>query len=311
MAGELFRYGVIDVGSNTIRAAVYEVSGCGFRVLADQRDFSNLLAHTIEGTLSETGIACLCRVLSEMKAFCDSFGCRRIDCFATASLRGVSNFEEVHLRAASVGVNLQLLSGEEEALCDYAGLMQGKRAEAGAGFDLGGGSCQLFRFESQGLQAYGSFPIGVSAMKRHFSPGCGLGQEDAAALRACVLSQLSRCPKLHGPPLPFFYAMGGTARAAYRAFQLLGGGLQPDGEESLTLEEMQRFFQLLALPEGRAAVCEVDADRLPTIGSGLVVMMTICEFMDAPGVVIARCGVREGYLWRNIIQQGRQSSLRS
>lgn len=312
MAGDVlkepFHCGIIDVGSNTIRAAVYEVSGRSFRTLADHRDFSNLLGYIVQGKLSEAGMACLERVLAEMKAFCEGFGCSRIDCFATASLRGISNFEEACRRAASIGVRLQLLSGEEEALCDYAGLTQGKGMENGAGFDLGGGSCQLFRFESGTLQAHASFPIGVSAMKRRFSSNCLPGQEEAAALRTFVLSQLFTCPKLYGAPLPFLYAMGGTVRAAHQAWRLLAGDPQPNSEETLSVEEMQKLFELLARPEGQAAVVKADADRLPTIGSGLVVMMTICEFMDAPAAVIARCGVREGYLWRNIIGQSHPSS---
>lgn len=296
------RVGVIDVGSNTIRAAVYEVSAGSFRMVQDRMDFSNLLTQVEQGMLSEPGVQRLCNVLTDMNSFCQALGCRQVDCFATASLRGIQNFPEVARRTKACGVALKLLSGEEEALCDYEGLLWETGAKTGVGMDLGGGSGQLFCFEERVLKAYESFPIGVMAMKRRFSMDCAPGMENREAVRAFVLSQLAGCPGLRAEAPSTLYVMGGTVRAAYRVHCLLHGLSLTDGEtEELSRQALEELYSQLPTPQGQAAVLRVEPDRLPTMGSGLIVMMTVCEFLDAPRVTVAHSGVREGYLWKNMI----------
>ena len=85
LSAEALRCGIIDVGSNTIRAAVYAVQSGSYELLADHRDFSNLLTFVEDGQLSDEGAERLCRVLREMKSFCGEWSCTRIDCFATAA----------------------------------------------------------------------------------------------------------------------------------------------------------------------------------------------------------------------------------
>ena len=140
-----WRCGLIDVGSNTVRAAVFEISGSEYRRVADEKDFCSLIACVDDGVLSEEGVTRLCRALTRMGQFCKEQGCDRVDCFATASLRAVRNFDEVKAKTAHTGVEMILLSGEEEALCDYAGL-QSSGVTTGVGIDLGGGSGQLSVF---------------------------------------------------------------------------------------------------------------------------------------------------------------------
>ena len=298
LSEEALRCGIIDVGSNTIRAAVYAVQGSSYELLADHRDFSNLLTFVEDGQLSDEGAERLCRVLREMKTFCGEWSCTRVDCFATASLRGIGNFEQVRQRAAESGVQLTLLSGEEEALCDYAGLMQEAGVETGIGMDLGGGSGQLFRFCGRQLKGYASFPIGVMAMKRRFSMGCGPGEERREEIRAFVRQQLDSCLALQGEPLQELYVMGGTIRAAVAMRDLLLG----PGEGQLSCAELEQLFSSLSVKEGQEALLQIDAERIRTMGSGLIVMQSICEYMGAGRVIAVRSGVREGYLWKNVMK---------
>ena len=40
------RYGIIDIGSNTIRTVVYEVEGTDFSQLISEKDFSETVSYT-------------------------------------------------------------------------------------------------------------------------------------------------------------------------------------------------------------------------------------------------------------------------
>ncbi|MBR6790926.1 MAG: hypothetical protein IKM31_08695 [Oscillospiraceae bacterium] len=294
---DAWRCGLIDVGSNTVRAAVFEVKGSEYRLLADEKDFCSLIACIDDGVLSDEGVERLCRALTRLDRFCRDWDCGRIDCFATASLRAVHNFDEVQRKVAHTGVEVILLSGEEEALCDYAGLRSGGITD-GVGLDLGGGSGQLFRFRGGRLEAYASYPIGVMAMKRRCSADLAPGHEDQEAIREFVLGELSSCPGLKCDS-EVLYAMGGSVRAA----ALMRDELYGFGGDTLTVTELKTLFDSLSMEEGIAALKKVEADRLPTMGSGLTVLAAICEYVGAKRLEVVHHGVREGYLWKNIMKQ--------
>lgn len=295
---DAWRCGLIDVGSNTVRAAVYEINGSEYRLLADEKDFCSLIACVDDGVLSDEGVERLCRALTRLGAFCQEWDCKRLDCFATASLRAVRNFNEVKEKTLRTGVDMILLSGEEEALCDYAGL-QSSGVSDGVGMDMGGGSGQLFRFEDGCLQAYASFPIGVMAMKRRFSADLLPGCEDREAIRTFVMNELASCPGLKGSKSDTLYVMGGSVRtAALMRDELFGSG----GDE-LTVSELEALFGSLSEENGVLALQKVEANRLPTMGSGLIILMTVCEYIKADRLKVVKNGVREGYLWKNILKQ--------
>jgi len=297
MEERAWRCGLIDVGSNTVRAAVFEVKGSGYRLLADQKDFCSLISCVDDGVLSDEGVGRLERALTRLDSFCREWGCERIDCFATASLRAVRNFAEVQAKVAHTGVEMILLSGEEEALCDYAGLRSSGITD-GAGMDLGGGSGQLFRFGGGRLQAQASFPIGVMAVKRRCCPDSAPGQEDREAIRMFVLGELSACPELRGGG-EVLYTMGGSVRAA----ALVRDELLGPGGDTLSVTELKTLFDSLSAEKGIAAVKKIEPERLPTMGTGLIVLETVCEYMGAERLELVRGGVREGYLWKNIMKQ--------
>ena len=51
------RYGVIDLGSNTIRTVVYETEGKSFKKLISERSFTGILNYIENGRLRPDGIA--------------------------------------------------------------------------------------------------------------------------------------------------------------------------------------------------------------------------------------------------------------
>ena len=51
------------------------------------------------------------------------------------------------------------------------------------------------------------------------------------------------------------------------------------------------------------ALKKIEIDRLPTMGSGLIILAAICEYVGAERLEVVHHGVREGYLWKNIMKQ--------
>ena len=202
--------GVIDIGSNTVLGVVFrwDEAKKSYRcwTLADSLTVhAGLIRYVENGRMTAEGFGVLGSALEQVKGFFAGKGAGQTAAFATASLRGVENFPEAAAAAEKYGFTLTLLSGEEEAKCDFDGMLQEMDwleaaggppfPESGVGLDLGGGSGQLLGFTSRsetGLQDFGSFPIGCLKLKRQFVSGDGASPTDAElqSVKAFTVGQM-------------------------------------------------------------------------------------------------------------------------
>ena len=61
------KYGVIDIGSNTMRCVVYQIEpDNSFHALVNEKEFAEILSYVEDGVLTAEGINRLCSVLSRM-----------------------------------------------------------------------------------------------------------------------------------------------------------------------------------------------------------------------------------------------------
>ena len=93
------RYGIIDLGSNTIRLCIYEVS-CAAHEPLRKKDIDTLLnykvmaglaSHVEKGAMTEEGVKRAIKTINAHLRRASHFNCDRIDIFATAVLRNCSN----------------------------------------------------------------------------------------------------------------------------------------------------------------------------------------------------------------------------
>ena len=85
-------YGVIDVGSNTIRLVIYEVKGKSDRVTVQQQEIlQDSIGYVNDGELSRKGIRKACDVLNSLQKVAAHAQVEKLYVFATASLRNIAN----------------------------------------------------------------------------------------------------------------------------------------------------------------------------------------------------------------------------
>ena len=89
-------YGVIDIGSNTIRLMVYRVEDGAIHPVLNKKYATGLVGYiNSKGRMSKEGIRKAVEILSELRAVTQQIRLREIFPFATASLRNITNTEEV------------------------------------------------------------------------------------------------------------------------------------------------------------------------------------------------------------------------
>lgn len=320
--------GIIDTGSNTVLGVVFhwdeQKKSYICRSLADGFVVhAGLIGYVEDGQLTGQGLDVLSDALGQIRAFFAEKGVDngQVHCFATASLRGIANFAEAAKRAEAEGFALELLSGEEEAQCDFAGMLQelqwmeaeaeARFPESGVALDMGGGSGQLLCFTDRteaGLAAFSSFPIGCLALKKRFvQDGVHPTEAELGQVRDFVLEQIEQIPMIaalrpEAAQKPAFFAMGGTVKAIVRLFHAIGWEGHQDfpGAVSLSAADLERSIGYFGSAEGERLIAQREPGRKETLLTGLCTLLTICRRVGSDRMTVLQSGVREGYVVRRV-----------
>ena len=158
-------YGVIDIGSNTIRLCIYEAAGGDINLLFNNKNTAGLAGYVKNGALTQKGIKKACSVLKQYKATVKNLPVEKLFVFATASLRNITNTDEALQTVYNeTGLEVEVLTGGQEAVYDFIGAARSMSLERGILIDIGGGSTELLVYEKGKIQNSVSFPFGSFSM---------------------------------------------------------------------------------------------------------------------------------------------------
>ena len=207
---------IIDIGSNSIRLTLYETEGQGFKILFREKIMAGLAGYVEDGKLSAEGVECACAGLLTFRGILQTLAIDRINVFATASLRNISNTEQaLSVIRAATGYSVEVVSGEDEALFGYAGAMQELHLTGGAFLDIGGASTEIVTFEDGKPVDFASFPIGSLSLYRHCVKKILPGDGSLKRLRQ-EISKTIDVSEGALAPRPLLVGVGGTARAVLK-----------------------------------------------------------------------------------------------
>ena len=293
--------GIIDLGSNTIRLSIYQCENGRGKLLTNRKVMAGLAGYVVDGELSRAGIQVACQTLEEYKALMGNLGFENLRVFATASLRNVSNTAEaVSQIQAATGLEVDVISGTEEARLSFLGAVHGQGPEEGLLIDLGGGSTELVKYQDREILSSCSLSLGSLSLYSRFVSRLHPTKPERKAIRAQVREQLAR----HDPtPAPIAHAcgVGGTARAACKVANLAFGRNQDC--LTLTAKELHKLLKLLRDPDRQMLnlLLKAAPDRIHTLVPGLIVLDTVAQAYALEDLTVSRCGVREGYLQDRVL----------
>jgi exopolyphosphatase/guanosine-5'-triphosphate,3'-diphosphate pyrophosphatase len=162
------RYAAIDIGSNAIRlfiADIHELDG--------QTTFKrNTLVRVplrlgddvfLSGRVSKAKSKDLIKTMSAFRALIDVYHVTDYLAYATSAMRESENGPELVKRIKEVGIDLQIVDGDQEAKVIYSNQFEKKsdNVETFLYIDVGGGSTELSVFHKRKLKKSKSFKIGT------------------------------------------------------------------------------------------------------------------------------------------------------
>ncbi|MCI6170799.1 hypothetical protein [Selenomonas bovis] len=306
-------YGVIDIGSSTVRMAVYDISPAGgAEMLLKKKHIVGLAGYVKDGRMTQAGIEKTVEILLEFRSFLACFHIDHVRAFTTAALRNASNSREAVAEIERrTGLSIRVISGDEEATFDFIGATHGLAGERGLLVDIGGGSTELVAFAGGRIEQKVSLAMGATAFHARFSAEVLPSRAECAAMRAAAQEVLAGAVSFARVKAPAICGIGGTFKSGLALYRAVYGG---DAADDLTMEAarlsalIERFVRDRALPqEDVVRLMRAVPDRLPTILPGLVIASVIAEQFGTQRITYSDSGVREGFIYSEIIGGGAAS----
>lgn len=288
-------YGIIDIGSNTIRGVVYKHEDKKIQKIEDKLVRSHILRETHNGILSETGINRLIVVLNKLRYVMKKCGCENIECFATSAMRDVENSDEVkEFVLSATGISIDILTEEQEAGYDFIAIRNMVLEHSAVGLDLGGGSGQIVQFEYNRLLRARSYKIGAGRVNKRYVKRNVADGEERKQIEFYVKNMLADEKNIFGTR--YIYAMGGSVRAALKIYNFLAR--KDEKSNFLSVEDMDKILKLTQSAPQKMFECfyEIVKTRAETVVTGIIILKKICEILDVEGIYVLSCSIRDGYL---------------
>lgn len=305
-------HAIIDIGSNTIRMAVYKEEKKKTELLFSKKYMAGLASYVKEGWMSEEGINRATEILLEFKKIVQTFRIKSVAAFATAALRNALNSEAaVNEIVSRTGIEIEVISGNDEAILDFIGATNAMDIENGILIDVGGASTELVVYEAKQIMQTVSLPIGSLNAYTDFVKRLIPTKEERKLIKQAVLNELDRVVDFTYGEHPVICGVGGSIRAA----QKLNNALfrLSVGQDEIKAPNIKKMIKLLEHDgkdeEGISidtleTLLKIVPDRIRTILPGLIILNTLAKRFKSEVIRVSAAGVREGYLYDRMLKKG-------
>ncbi len=298
------RIAAVDIGSNSIRQIIADVSPSGsIRVVDEMKAAPRLGAGVhLTGRLSDEASNAAIEVLSRMSDLATQLGAKRKRVVATSAVREASNGAEWLARVKELtGLNVTMLDGEEEARLSFRSAQAHFDLRTGRAVivDIGGGSVELALSADGLIERLTSFPFGaIRLTERYFSKG--ITPSAVRKLRRFVRKRLRDDVSARDWRGAQVIGSGGTftnlggmmlARQGMLTARTVHGTV-------VTRAELEHLVDYLAAlqPAERLLVPGLSSARSDIIVAGLAVVAEVMARIDARELTVSSYGIREGIL---------------
>lgn len=293
------RVAVIDVGSNTIRLLIADISGREIKKVHTERVVTRL-GKKIEKNkvLNKESIKKSIEFLEKFKSIVESFNVHRLIAVGTSALRDAKDGEIFcNFVREKIGIDLKIISGDEEAYFTLEGVKAGIPNLKPPLFtvDIGGGSIDWVyqnRFTERGSINYGV----IKLYERFFTSEIDLNS--AYENLKEFINQLinSSIPRKEVKNLiatggtPVTLALIENKQAEYSPDSVHGTVLSTE-----KLKKMVKEVILTGLKNWENSIY-IPQDRFDLLLPGMVILETFAEYLKAESIIISDYGIIEGIM---------------
>ncbi|MGW0712622.1 Ppx/GppA phosphatase family protein [Streptomyces sp. NPDC002643] len=307
------RLGVLDVGSNTVHLLVVDAHPGARPLPAHSHKVELRLAQLLDdaGAIDPKGVEKLIGVVHEALQAAEDKGVEEMVPFATSAVREASNADEVLTRVkAETGVELQVLTGEEEARLTFLAVRRWFGWSAGKllVLDIGGGSLEIAYGMDEEPDTAVSLPLGAGRLTAGWLPGDPPTPDDIRALRRHVRAQIARTVgefSRFGAP----DHVVATSKTFKQLARIGGAARSTEGlyvQRDLKREALETWVPRLATMTAaqRADLPGVSEGRANQLLAGALVAEGAMDLFEVETLEICPWALREGVILRRLDHMG-------
>jgi exopolyphosphatase/guanosine-5'-triphosphate,3'-diphosphate pyrophosphatase len=306
------RLAALDLGSNSFHALIADVDRGGGLVVIERAKRMPRIGEAIfrTGRFSGATLEIALGAVGQLVPVIERNEPQAVLAVATSAVREARNGHAFVAKVRSrFGIDVQVISGDEEARLAYAGA----RAQLGGSlgrvtlFDLGGGSLEVVLGEGSRILHTASAPLGVLravAERPSSNPPSHLDLRAIERWAHGRVAALLRPFRRHD--LGEIVLCAGTARTLHsvaRALHLLPAS--GEGSNCLSRDTLRLLIdQLAALPlAARRLVPGMKPDRADQIVHGGIILASALDIVDVPHARVCRAALREGLILEHARRQ--------
>jgi exopolyphosphatase / guanosine-5'-triphosphate,3'-diphosphate pyrophosphatase len=279
----------IDIGSNTTRVLVAEPIDGQLKKVMEQRAYTRISkAVDAEGAITAEKTEEVGELVATQVRLARELGAVEIRAVATAAVREASNGAEVAAAiSAAAGVEVEILSGEEEGRLAFIGATKslGHPAEGSIGVvDIGGGSTEvILGTTTEGVDVVRSWRIGSGVLADELISSDPPSASEIRRVRDYIEDFFDGVEIPHPAQA---VAVGGSATSLRR---LVGAVLE--------YETLERAIRVLSADPAVevAKRFELDPRRVKILTTGVLLLEKVSELLGQP-LQIGKGGLREGII---------------
>jgi exopolyphosphatase / guanosine-5'-triphosphate,3'-diphosphate pyrophosphatase len=286
------RVAVIDIGSNAIRAAIYDSNHLGSAEIFNEKFKSDLsLVLLNDDNDINHGVY---KIFGYFQTIFNKLQVSKIECVATEVLRNHQNanyfIEQIKKR---FDIEVRIITGDDEAKITAKGLISSIPDASGIVVDLGGGSLELAEVDDKVVSKVSSLPLGTKALTK-------MQIEDPVYISDKIKSEFGdkKCDNL--------YLIGGSLRLLGRCYMdynksiiknLHNLVINPDEfsnflEELQTLRKFQSFFKQYKINK-----------------NAITVMKALLNHFNPKALIISTFGLKEGVRFDLLSEEEKQKDI--
>ncbi|HEV7991884.1 MAG TPA: Ppx/GppA phosphatase family protein [Gemmatimonadaceae bacterium] len=298
------RIAAIDIGSNSVRQIVADVSPDGAITVVDEMKAAPRLGADLDhtGMLGTQSMERAAEAIGRMATLARQLGAERIEAVATSAVRDAANAEQFVARVRQeAGLTVRVIDGADEARLSYLSALA--HFDLGVGrtvvMDIGGGSLELALAADGVLDDLVSLPFGALRLtERHLRDGATpkavrrLRREVRDSLRDVLPRSNWRGAQIIGS--------GGTFTNLASIHLARRGMLAARNVHATVVprEDVEHILDALATmsPDERRGVSGLNPERADIIVAGLAVAAEVLGRVESRDLHVSRYGIREGLL---------------
>lgn len=294
---------VIDIGSNSVRMAVYKrTSRYGFYLLKEAKSRVRISENAWKngGVLQEKAMFRAEKAIAGFLQIAKSFGATKVLSVATSAVRDAPNRSEFVARIKEkTGLKIRVISGTEEAELGGKAAATLLPKTSAIAVDIGGGSTEVVLIENGKVVDMLSFNLGTVRLKELFFDEKSTIKDAMRFINQTLASLPDHFKSTQ------IIGVGGTLRA-------LASVLMRKEKYPLDILHAYRFSfesnkeflsSIKRADQGELRKLGFKSERLDVAREGLLIFSKIAKKIGAKDAIISGVGVREGLFLKQLFKE--------